>query len=226
MPPAEVVLRARTADAAVAELVRAATDYVQRATGCRPEFLDRSEESLAFVDHYIQKVREQAEPGGKLQPAVRTLAAAAMGVYLGEVMRGRFGGRWLGLPEENPRKQAGDGAEADGLLGAEELPADPRRWRLQLGAAPVVCDPIGMAAAALRSLDELEEDSGADEVGFSVPSAYTVPLHEALARVPPVELEYFYSLTGRLETLSYAVEILVDLQQKEAELAASEQLPN
>lgn len=223
----------------VQELVRAAIDYVHRATGCRPEFLDRSEESLAFVDHYIDQVRggeEHAAPA--MRPEVRTLAAAALGVYLGEVIRLRFGGRWLALPDattaparsrvKQPGGKAGGkaGGDSGGDLGSDvedlagTLSGDPRAWRLQLAAAPVVCDPIGMAASALRELDELGEDSGADEVGFAVPSAYSEPLHEALARVPPVEVSYFYSLTGRFETLSYAVEILADLQRKDAEDAA------
>lgn len=223
----------------VQELVRAAVDYVHRATGCRPEFLDRSEESLAFVDHYIDQARGGEDTAPSMRPEVRTLAAAALGVYLGEVIRLRFGGRWLALPDASAAasgrsraraaKQtasdlAGESASdlasdlASGLAG--KLSSDPRAWRLQLAAAPIVCDPIGMAASALRGLDELDEDSGADEVGFAVPSAYSEPLHEALARVPPVEVSYFFSLTGRFETLSYAVEILADLQRKDAEDAA------
>jgi hypothetical protein len=219
------------AQAQVQELVRAAVDYVHRATGCRPEFLDRSEESLAFVDHYIDQVRGNEQAGPSLRPEVRTLAAAALGVYLGEVIRLHFGGRWLALPDAPARSRArvpqqpaaaselsNPSGQLPGQLPAE-LPGDPRSWRLQLAAAPIVCDPIGMAASALRALDELDEDSGADEVGFAVPSAYSEPLHDALARVPPVEVSYFYSLTGRFETLSYAVEILADLQRKEAEEA-------
>lgn len=229
----------------VQELVRAAVDYVHRATGCRPEFLDRSEESLAFVDHYIDQVRGGEHTAPSMRPEVRTLAAAALGVYLGEVIRLRFGGRWLALPEASTeatgaasarsraraaKQPAGEPASdlaadlAADLAGAwaGKLSGDPRAWRLQLAAAPIVCDPIGMAASALRELDELDEDSGADEVGFAVPSAYSEPLHEALARVPPVEVSYFFSLTGRFETLSYAVEILADLQRKDAEDAAQQ----
>ncbi|MFO0574146.1 MAG: hypothetical protein U1A78_09120 [Polyangia bacterium] len=231
--PEQPAATASEAAEPVQELVRAAIDYVHRATGCRPEFLDRSEESLAFVDHYIDQVRGGEHTAPAMRPEVRTLAAAALGVYLGEVMRLRFGGRWLALPDATPlsarsRVKQPAGRSADDLGRDQEdleelagkLPGDPRAWRLQLAAAPVVCDPIGMAASALRELDELGEDSGADEVGFAVPSAYSEPLHEALARVPPVEVSYFYSLTGRFETLSYAVEILADLQRKDAEDAA------
>ncbi len=35
-----------------------------------------------------------------------------------------------------------------------------------------------------------------------------------MARLPPVSEEYYYSMTGRFETVSYLVEILVSLQQE------------
>jgi hypothetical protein len=33
--------------------------------------------------------------------------------------------------------------------------------------------------------------------------------------VPPVEEAYYYSLTGRLETLAHAVEVLTELKRRE-----------
>ena len=39
-------------------------------------------------------------------------------------------------------------------------------------------------------------------------------LLEAMARLPPVSEEYYYSMTGRFETVSYLVEILASLQQE------------
>lgn len=213
------------------ELVRAAVDYVQRAIGCRPELLDLSEESLAFVDHYISQVRDgdsdgaAAERGASLRPEVRVLVASALGAYLGEVLIARFGGGWVALP--GTRKAAPATGRSDGAGSESELGSDPREWRLELASAPIVCDPIGMAAAALRPIDELaHEAQGDDAVGFAVPKAYAAALREALARVPSVELEYFYSLTGRFETLSYAAEILADLKRQEAEQTPAAELPN
>lgn len=217
--------------AEVQELVRAAVDYVQRAIGCRPELLDLSEESLAFVDHYISQVRDgdsetaPAERGTSLRPEVRALVASALGAYLGEVLIARFGGGWVTLP--GARKGARATERPDEVGSESELGSDPREWRLELTSVPIVCDPIGMAAAALRPIDELaHEAQGDDAVGFAVPKAYAAALREALARVPPVELEYFYSLTGRFETLSYAADILADLKRQDTEQTPAEDLPN
>jgi hypothetical protein len=38
-----------------------------------------------------------------------------------------------------------------------------------------------------------------------------------MARLPPVTEEYYYSLTGRFETVSYIVEILASLRAAEEE---------
>lgn len=221
----------RERPAEVQELVRAAVDYVQRAIGCRPELLDLSEESLAFVDHYISQVRDgdaegaAAERGASLRPEVRALVASALGAYLGEVLIVRFGGGWVALP--GARKGAHAMERSEEVGNESELGSDPREWRLELTSVPIVSDPIGMAAAALRPIDELaHEAQGDDAVGFAVPKTYAAALREALARVPPVELEYFYSLTGRFETLSYAAEILADLKRQEAEQTPAGALPN
>ena len=56
----------------LAALSRAAVNYVERATGCK---LDGSEESLAFVDHYLDEVRKGTPP----KPEVLRLIAAALG---------------------------------------------------------------------------------------------------------------------------------------------------
>ncbi len=191
------------AEGKIAELRMAAADYVQRAIGCE---LDDSEESLAFVDHYLDSVRHE----GELRDEVVQLVAVAIGVYLGEVVRTKFGGRWVALP---PAPAAPDQREPE--AGADPLGEtpildsidEPIGWRLQLAAVPLLVDPIGMAQRALNppSPDEAREvDSDAagpgdseDPVGFATTPELTPPLRAALGRLPPVSYDYYYSLTGR-----------------------------
>ena len=161
--------------------VEAARSFVQRSLGLEGVELDRSEESLAFVDHYAEGARES-----QLKDELLALVAPALGAYLGEVAIAKFGGQWV--------------------LEGE----DPSEWRVELQPVPLRFWPVGMAAEALRG-DEVE---GYD-ASFAVfgPSASTLMslLREQLARVPPVEPEYYYSLTGRLETLTHAVEVLTTM---------------
>src|SRR3954451_2608008 len=98
----------------------AARRYVERAVGVN---LDGSEESLAFVDHYIQSTAK-AEA---IKPDVLGLVAPALGAYLGEVAIAKMGGRWI-----------------------MESAADPADWQVELEAAPLHFHPVGMAAEALR----------------------------------------------------------------------------
>src|SRR3982751_4329058 len=105
--------------APVQPFYEAARKYVQRAVGVE---LDDSEESLAYVDHYIQETA-RAEA---LKPEVLALIAPALGAYLGQVAIKRFGGKWV----------------VDG-----DNPAD---WRIELAPAPLTFHPVGMAAEALR----------------------------------------------------------------------------
>ena len=188
----------------VAALKKAAADYVARATGMT---LDGSEESLAIVDHYIEKVQAGGDAGRK--PEVLRLAAAALGVYLGELIISRFGGRWRIVVE--------DAEEASNELGA--LGA----WRVELTAAPLLVDPIGMAAEALLIPENEDEELSDGVPGFTLlPAAekQREALHLALSRLSPVEAEYYYSLTGRFETLTYVVDLLIDLQKPNRESAA------
>jgi hypothetical protein len=169
--------------------VEAAKSFIQRSIGVE---LDRSEESLAFVDHYTQTARD-----GQLKDELLALVAPALGAYLGEVAIAKFGGKWV--------------------LEGE----DPSEWRVELDPVPLRFWPVGMAAEALRG-DEVE---GYD-ASFAVfgPSASTLmgELREQLARVPPVEPEYYYSLTGRLETLTHAVDVLTTLIANAKEPEASD----
>lgn len=166
---------------AVQPFYDAARKYVQRAVGVE---LDDSEESLAYVDHYIQSTA-RAEA---LKPEVLALVAPALGAYLGQVALARFGGKWV----------------VDG--------DDPAAWRIELAPAPLTFHPVGMAAEALRGAEVEGYDAS-----FSTREDLMGPLLEALESTPPVDEGYYYSLTGRLETLAHALDILVEIERKKRE---------
>ena len=155
----------------------AARNYVKRAVGVD---LDDSEESLAYVDHYITATA-RAEA---LKPEVLALVAPALGAYLGQVAIARFGGHWV----------------TDG---------DPAAWRVELAPAPLTFHPVGMAAEALRG----EEVDGYD-AAFTTREDLMGPLDEALESAAPVDEAYYYSLTGRLETLAHALDVLVEIERR------------
>lgn len=124
-----------------------------------------------------------------LKDEVLALIAPALGAYFGEVAIARFGGRWVIAP------------------GSE-----PARWRVELEPAELGFFPIGMAAEALAQ-GELEGYDGS----FSTKPEWMEPLAEALAASPPVDEAYYYSLTGRLETLEHALQVLVELARRDRE---------
>ncbi|MCS6911816.1 MAG: hypothetical protein RMK29_14945 [Myxococcales bacterium] len=176
----------------VADLVRAARDYVQRATGCS---VDLSVESLAYMDHYLRTVRQ----AGPISDELRALLAAALGAHLGEVAIARFGGRWReSAPHEH--NQVDD--------------RDPAGWQVELDCVPLWFAPVGMAAEALAS----GEVDGYDGSLRTRPDLLG-PLQEALERTAPVTEEYYYSLTGRFETVAFAVELLAELERQRRERA-------
>ncbi|HZS36638.1 MAG TPA: hypothetical protein VFF06_07430, partial [Polyangia bacterium] len=72
--------------------------------------------------------------------------------------------------------------------------------------------PAGMAAEALRRADVDGYDAG-----FATRPELAERLEEALSALPPVDEAYYYSLTGRLETLEHAVDVLVELERQKRE---------
>jgi hypothetical protein len=139
---------------------------------------------------FVDHYIKKTREGGTLSAEVLQLAAAALGAYFGEVARERFGGRWT---------MAGD---------------DATEWVLELEPVVLRFNPAGMAAEALQG-GEIEGWDGS----FSTKASLMEPLAEALAAVAPVEESYYYSLTGRLETLEHAVDILLALEQRAKEKA-------
>lgn len=189
----------------LAALRQAAVNYVERATGCK---LDGSEESLAFVDHYLDEVRKGTPP----KPEVLRLIAAALGAYLGELAIRHFGGHWLVLPPTQAKDES-DAGEEDPEPDSEPIAA----WRVELEAAPLRIDPIGMAVSAL--LRPAKDDLDAFVLSPGHRHLYE-PLHAALSRLAPVSGDYYYSLTGRFETLIYVGDLLISLVEQ-SERAAS-----
>jgi hypothetical protein len=123
---------------------------------------------------------------GPISDEVLTLVSAALGAYFGEVAIGQLGGTWRTVDE------------------------DAAEWTISLGAAPLTFHPAAMVAEAIRQ----DEVDGYD-ARISTTPALEGPLEEALAAVAPVEASYYYSLTGRLETLEHAAEIIAEVRRRE-----------
>jgi hypothetical protein len=134
---------------------------------------------------YVDHYIEKTLAGGPLKDELLALLAPALGAYLGEVAIAKLGGTWV----------------LDG--------PDPAGWRVELEPVELRFHPVGMAAEALRQTEVPGYDAS-----FSTSKALTPGLEDALSRIPPVESSYYYSLTGRLETLEHAVDILTDLSQR------------
>jgi len=139
---------------------------------------------------YVDHYIERSGKTEALKPEVLALVAPALGAYLGQVAIARFGGKWV--------------FEGD----------DPTEWRVELEPAPLTFYPVGMAAEALRG----EEVDGYD-ASFSTREDLMGPLLEALESAPPVDEKYYYSLTGRLETLAHALDILVEIERRKRDEA-------
>jgi hypothetical protein len=116
------------------------------------------------------------------------LLGPALGVYFGEVARHRLGGHW------------------------EALGDAPANWQIVVDAVSLTFHPVGMAAEALV-LDEVE---GYD-ASFQSRPEWMELLGEALAAAPPVEEQYYYSFTGRLETLEKVAELLTEFERRRRE---------
>jgi len=106
--------------------------------------------------------------------------AAELGCYFGEVVRRALGARW------------------------DTTAREPAKWRLVLAAAPLSFYPVGMAAEAIFQ-DEVDGYDGS----LQVSDALRPLLARALEAMGEVDEEYYYSLTGRLETVQHVLDVLV-----------------
>jgi hypothetical protein len=137
---------------------------------------------------YIDAYTESARTAGPLRPEVLDLVARALGAYFGEVVRRRLGGRWEGV---------GD---------------DAATWVVAVENGPLRVHPVAMAACALAGGDLAGQDAS-----MTTDESYREALAVALERVPPVDAAYFYSLTGRLEMLETACDILIEVRRLRSE---------
>ena len=129
--------------------------------------------------------------GQQVSEETLQLLAPALGAYFGQVAIDKFGGTWQG----------------EGAIDAS--------WQLTLEAVPLSFSPIAVAVTAL---------AGQDVAGYEA-TLETTPrlgplLEQALAATPPVDEHYFYSLTGRLELIAQAVDILVEWERKRRDESA------
>ena len=164
--------------------VEAARSYVRRALELE---LDGSPESLAYVDHYA-RTQGAAAP---LEADVLRLSAAALGAYFGEVVIQAFGGGWT--------------IEA----GTEST---PEKWRVELDPPSLGFSPVSMAAYALAGPKAAE--LGAYDDHLAPPFRDAAALEQLLAQRPPIDQDYYYSLTGRFELIEEVRELLAEIERR------------
>lgn len=122
---------------------------------------------------------------GEVDERVLPLVAGALGAYFGDVVVAHIGGTW----------------HADS--------ADPGEWLLTLDAVPLSFRPVALAVEALRRASVEGYDAT-----LTTLSTLDGQLSEALAASGPVEEDYYYSLTGRYETIEHAAAILAELRRQ------------
>jgi hypothetical protein len=115
------------------------------------------------------------------KPDVVAETAATLGCYFGEVLRRALGAHWEGSPA-----------------------GEPREWRLVFEAVPLSISPVGMAAQAIY-----EDDVGEYDGALDVPPKLHGALERALEAMGEVDEAYYYSLTGRFETIQHVLDVLV-----------------
>lgn len=111
---------------------------------------------------------------------VQDLAAASAGCYFGEVMRRLLNGRWA-------------------LAGPS-----PDRWRVEMLHCFLYFYPMGMAGEVIVGGPDQDYDGS-----FATLDGLQQGLSAALAAAPPFPEEEYYSLSGRIDVLQLATELLV-----------------
>jgi hypothetical protein len=157
----------------VSELSAACLGYVRHATGME---LDFTTDTLPILDHYIRQTRGDAVA----KPEIVEMVASAIGAYLGEVTRQKFGGSWFAPPGEY------------------------RRWRVELEHVFLSMNPIGVAMEAM--LVQAADGWGAH---FRLRPDDERKAEALLANLPPVDEDQYYAPSSRLEALEIVVEGLL-----------------
>ncbi len=130
--------------------------------------LDYTPETLPILDQYVRDARGEVSA----RPETLQLVSAAVGAYLGEVMRQHYGAFWF----------------AEG---------DHEAWRLYFVHVYLACNPLGMAFEALTLADAEGWHSH-----YEVDPVDADAVAARLAALPDVEQEAFALPTTRFEALT------------------------
>ena len=159
--------------AQVAELAAACARFVATRYGAA---LDFAPDTLSFVDHWLREARVDLVE----RPEAAEVVQASAGAYLGEVIRGAFGGHWVA-----------EGHHSE--------------WRLELERVYCAFNPIGMAREAL-----LLEPAEGWHAHFELDPGEREAIDARLAALPQVDDEEFYAPTTRFDVVSIVFEALRD----------------
>jgi hypothetical protein len=130
--------------------------------------LDFGPDTLSLVDQYVRDARADV----RQRPESLPLLQAAVGAYLGEVVRRTYGGYWF-------------------------CEGDEEGWRVMLSRVYLAFNPIGMAREALT----LEEAEGW-HAHFELDPGDREAIERRLARAPEVDEEEYFLPTTRHEVVS------------------------
>lgn len=201
---------------AIADLAASCVSYVKHGVGFT---LDYEPETLPVLDHYVVLARKAANERTETAP----LVAQAIGAYLGEVVRRKYGGFW-------------------------RTEDDPRSFRVELEPVYLVLRPIELAARALelpvepraadvttkRRDDDDDDDDTDDDVAktdeeipnenhalieqdpeddlraalFEVDEDDREAIAERLAALPPVPTAQYHSPSTHFEVIELIVETI------------------
>jgi hypothetical protein len=157
------------APARILELAAACVRFVHGKYGVP---LDFTSETLSLVDQYVRDARKEI----LLLPSSAELISLSIGAYLGEVLRGAFGGEW----------------EAEG---------DPSTYRLCFSNVYLWTNPIGMGREALTT--QMEDGWNAH---LSTRGEDRIELEARLKSLPEVDEDEFYLPTTRYDSVHIAFE--------------------
>jgi hypothetical protein len=200
----------------IADLAASCVRYVQHGVGFT---LDFEPETLPVLDHYVDLARKAANERKEAAP----LVAQAIGAYLGEVARRKYGGFWR--IEDDPRSFRVE-FEAVYLIlrpielvsRALELPVEPRGPDVSTKRKsddeddddeddPVVdADEESSDEKDPRLEDEPEDDLRA--ALFEVDEDDRESIAERLAALPPVPAAQWHSPSTHFEVVELIVETI------------------
>lgn len=169
----------------VGELAVACIGYVQRTLGVE---LDFTPETLPLLDHWLRSAAEELRrlPTDKAEDPYLDAVAAPAGAYLGEVVRRLVPARWFAPPGEY------------------------RLWRIELANVFLSFNPVGVAMEAIAGQEV--EGFGAF---FRLHPAEKAIAERALANLPEVDVEEYFSPSSRVETLQIVADAIAGAHQAE-----------